>query len=426
MEDLFLISRRNFLKKISLITGSAAAITSMPWLKVFNESVYAKSANDRVRLGFIGIGDRGSALLKNVQAFADLLNVEIAAICDNYEPNYQRAIELTKGRAKAFYDYRDLIQIKDIDGVIIATPLHEHIDMTVDALNAGIHVFCEKAMARTLNDTKKMYDEHIRTKRILQIGHQRVFSPVYLDAIEKIRKGGIGRVTHMRAYWHRNGDWKRPVPEDKPELERKINWRLYDDYSAGLYTELMSHQLQVANWVKDSFPTSVISKGNLIYWKNNREVYDHISCIFTYPDESQFLYDSINTNRHYGCEEQILGDKGTMELEVNKVYSETPPAPPAILQLINDIEKDIFDIIPIGGASWVPETAVNYKGEYITDNYKMDETKLQLEAFVRYIRMGQAPEELTIQGYYSSIWSLLAEQAAKTNTEVFLEDKYRV
>ncbi len=426
MEDLFLISRRNFLKKISLVAGSTAALASMPWLEIFNENIYAKGTNDKVRLGFIGIGDRGSALLKNVQAFEKLLNVEIAAVCDNYEPNYKRAIEFTSGNAKSFYDYRMLLDMKDIDGVIIATPLHEHAHITIDALNSGKHVFCEKAMARTLDDTKKMFDEHIRTKRILQIGHQRVFSPVYLDAMEKIKKGEIGKVTHMRAYWHRNGDWRRPVPKEKPELDKKINWRLYNECSGGLYTELMSHQLQVANWVKNSFPTSVISKGNLIYWKNNREVYDHISCIFTYPDESQFLYDSINTNRHYGCEEQILGTKGTMELELNKVYSEKPPSPPAILQLINDIEKDIFDVIPIGGASWVPETAVEYKGEYITDNYKMDETKLQLEAFVRYIRNGSSPEELTIQGYYSSVWSLLAEISAKTNSQVFLEEKYRV
>lgn len=426
MEDVFYIKRREFLKKLSFATGSTIALASMPWLKVLGESGSVKSANDKVRLGFIGVGDRGSALLKNVQAFAEFLNVEIAAVCDNYEPNYQRAIQFTGGKAKAFYDYRDLIGMKDLDGVIIATPLHEHAHITIDALDAGLHVFCEKAMARTLDDTKKMYDEYLRTKRILQIGHQRVFSPVYLNAIEKIRKGELGQITHMRGYWHRHGDWRRPVPEGRPELDRVINWRLYDEYSAGLYTELLSHQLQVANWVKDAFPTSVSSTGGLIFYKQNREVYDHISCVFTFPDDSQFIYDSINSNKHYGCEEQIMGSKGTMELEINKVYSETPPAPPAILQLIHDIEKDVFDTIPIGGASWVPETAVKDKGEYITDNYKMDETKLQLEAFVRYIREGKAPEELPIQGYYSSIWSLLGEQAAKTRQIITLDDKYRV
>lgn len=426
MEDLLKLNRREFLKKISVITGSTAALASMPWLKIFNNDVYAKSANDKVRLGFIGIGDRGSVLLKNVQAFESLLNVEIAAICENYEPNYQRAIQYTTGKAKPFYDYRKLLEMKDLDGIVIATPLAEHCHITVDALNAGFHVFCEKAMARTLDDTKKMYDEHIRTKRILQLGHQRIFNPIYLSAIEKIRKGEIGQITHMRAYWHRHGDWRRAVPKGKPELDRVINWRLYDDLSAGLFTELLSHQMQVANWVKDSFPTSVVANGSLIYYTKNREVHDHISCLYYYPDGTQFMYDSINSNKYYGCEEQILGSKGTMELELNKVYSETPPSPPAILQLVNDMEKGIFNTIPIGGASWVPETAVKYKGEYITDNYKMDETKLQLEAFTRYIREGKAPEELPIQGYYSSVWSLLAEQAAKTQQRVTLDEKYRI
>lgn len=424
MDDLFEINRRTFLKRISLVAGTSIALTSMPWLKIFKDDVYAKGPNDKVRIGFIGIGDRGRALLMNVQAFAELLNVEIAAICDNYEPNYERAIKLTNGKAKPFKDYRQLLEMKNLDAVIVATPLTQHAKIVIDALNTGLHVFCEKSMARNLDDSKQMYDEHLKTKRILQIGHQRVFSPVYLEAIDKIHRGEIGQVTHMRGYWHRNSDWRRPVPAGRPDLDRVINWRLYDDLSAGLFTELLSHQLQVACWIKKSFPTSVIANGGLIYWTKNREVYDHISCIYTFQDDSQFIYDSVNSNKHYGCEEQILGSKGTMELEINKIYSENPPPPPGILQLINDIEKEVVNTIPIGGASWVPETAANTKGGYISDNYKMDETKLQLEAFVRFIRNGEAPEELPVQGYYSTVWSLLAEQAAKTKERVMLDKKY--
>jgi len=424
MDDLFEINRRTFLKRISLVAGTSIALTSMPWLKIFKDDVYANGPNDKVRIGFIGIGDRGRALLMNVQAFAELLNVEIAAICDNYEPNYERAIKLTNGKAKPFKDYRQLLEMKNLDAVVVATPLTQHAKIVIDALNTGLHVFCEKSMARNLDDSKQMYDEHLKTKRILQIGHQRVFSPVYLEAIDKIHRGEIGQVTHMRGYWHRNSDWRRPVPAGRPDLDRVINWRLYDDLSAGLFTELLSHQLQVACWIKKSFPTSVIANGGLIYWTKNREVYDHISCIYTFQDDSQFIYDSVNSNKHYGCEEQILGSKGTMELEINKIYSENPPPPPGILQLINDIEKEVVNTIPIGGASWVPETAANTKGGYISDNYKMDETKLQLEAFVRFIRNGEAPEELPVQGYYSTVWSLLAEQAAKTKERVMLDKKY--
>jgi predicted dehydrogenase len=426
MEDLQTINRRDFLKRISFFTGAAIAASSMPWLKIFNNNVYAKGPNNRVRLGFIGIGDRGKALLMNVQSFAVQLNVEIAAICDNYPPNYDRAVKLTEGKAKGFTDYRELLAMKDLDAVVVATPLTEHAHIVIDALKAGLHVFCEKSMARTLDDSKKMYDAHIEAKRILQIGHQRLFSPVYINAIEKIRREEIGQVTHMRGYWHRHGDWRRPVPAGRPDLDRVINWRLYDDLSAGLFTELLSHQLQVACWVKDSFPASVTAHGGLIYWKKNREVYDHISCIYAFNDDSQFVYDSINTNKHYGVEEQILGTKGAMELEINKLYPEDPPPPPGILQLIQDIEKGVFDAVPIGGASWIPETAAKAKGSYISDNYKMDETKLQLEAFVRFIRNGSAPEELTLQGYYTTQWALLGEQAAKTKERMKLDDKYRI
>jgi len=421
---LFEINRREFLKKISIAAGTTFALSSMPWLNILGEDMIAKSANDRVRLGFIGIGDRGSALLKNVQAFERILNVEIAAICDDYEPNYQRAKKFTNGKAKAFYDYRELLAIKDIDGVVIATPLHEHARITIDSLKAGKHVFCEKAMARTLDDTKLMYDTHLNTNRILQIGHQRMFSPVYIEALKKIHQGAIGQISQIRANWHRAMNWRRPLP--KPELERKINWRLYEEYSAGLFTELLSHQIQVANWINKTTPVSVVCNGSINYWKDGREVYDNIACIFDYADGSNFVYDSQNCNKHYGCEEQVLGSKGTMELEINKYYSAEPPAPPAILHLINDIEKDIFDVIPIGGASWVPETAVKYHGEYITNNYKMDETKLQLEAFTRFIREGSAPEELTLEGYNATVWSLLAEKAAKTRERITLDEKYRI
>ncbi len=423
MNDLFLVNRREFIKKVSMISGSAVALASMPWLKILAEG-NTKSPSDKVRLALIGMGDRGKLLTQHIESFASIINAELVAICDDYLPNLKAGIELTKGKAKTFTDYRKLLDEKNIDAVIISTPLHEHARMTIESFNSGRHVFCEKAMARTMDDTKLMYDTHLSSGKILQIGHQRMFSPVYLDAVKKIHSGDIGKVTQIRAYWHRNNDWRRPVPS--PELERKINWRHYEEYSAGLLTELASHQIQVANWIMKVPPESVMGTGSINFWKDGREVYDNIAMIFSYPDGTQFIYDSVISNKHYGCEEQIMGNKGTMELEVNKYYSETIPQAPAIVQLINDIEKDVFDNIPIGGASWVPETAVQYKGNYISENYKMDEVKLQLEAFVKYIRKGKAPESLPIEGYNSSIWTLLAEQAIKTGQKLTLPDKYKV
>lgn len=115
-----------------------------------------------------------------------------------------------------------------------------------------------------------------------------------------------------------------------------------------------------------------------------------------------------------------------MTLESNKVYSENPPPPPAIRTLIHKIESNLFETIPIGGATWIPATAVEEGGEYISPDYEMNETILYLEAFIDFIRQGKAPEKLTLEGYHASVWSLLAEQAAKSGNETFLPKKYLV
>lgn len=411
-------SRRDFIKK-GLLTSSA--LMAYPWLKAMaNPSTVGKSASDKVRVAVIGVGSRGSGLLHNLLAIKDSHNIEIIAVCDNYEPHFQRAGKLAGSNAKAFYDYRNVLDMPDLDAVIIATPLHQHAHIAIDAMLAGKQVFCEKAMARHLDNVKQMADTHYQTGKILQIGHQRMFDPKYIKAIQYVKENRIGQVTQIRAYWHRNNDWRRPVPKDKPELERKINWRLYQEYSLGLMTELASHQIQVANWVKDMQPVSVMGAGSINYWKDGREVYDNVALIYSYADGTQFIYDSMTSNRFYGLEEQILGDKGTLELETNIMFSENPPKPAGILQLINDIEHGIFDNIPIGGASWVPETAMKYKGEYISDEFELNETRLQLEAFVDTIRKGKPIPGLFEQGYQASVWALLGQEAMESGQKVFL------
>ncbi|MCD4736143.1 MAG: Gfo/Idh/MocA family oxidoreductase, partial [Bacteroidales bacterium] len=198
------ISRRDFVVKA---LAGGVLVMAYPWLNALGENS-ASDYSQKVRVGVIGVGSRGVLLLHYLNELSKEINIEVVAVCDNYEPHYQRAILNTTGKAKAFYDYRKLLDIKEIDAVVIATPLHEHAHITIDALNAGKHVFCEKAMARTLEDVKRMADTHYSTAKVLQIGHQRMFDPRYLKAIELINAGEIGRITQMRAYWHRNNDWR--------------------------------------------------------------------------------------------------------------------------------------------------------------------------------------------------------------------------
>jgi len=402
-------SRREFLREASLFAGGSALMSSVSWMKAFaGENGRNIAPSDRVRIGMVGVGSRGRALLLNLHAVE---NVNIVAVCDDYEPNYQQAIELTGGKAKAFYDYRKMLDLHDMDAVVVATPLHEHAHIVINFLKAGYHVFCEKSMARTMGDCKLMADAQRETGKILQIGHQRLFNPVYLAALERIQAGEIGQIVQIRAYWHRNNNWRRAVKD--PALEHKLNWRLYNEYSGGLMTELAAHQLQVANWFLDKTPTRVMGSGGIVFWKDGREVYDHVALVYDYDDGIKCTYDAMIANAHYGLEEQIQGNKGTIEPEINRIFSETPPVAPGIRQLIHSIEKGIWDAIPIGGATWVPETAVPYRGELIAPRNTKD-TYLQMVGFVKAVKNGIPYKNLLREGYHASIAALLGLEAIDT------------
>jgi len=128
------------------------------------------------------------------------------------------------------------------------------------------------------------------------------------------------------------------------------------------------------------------------------------------------IYDSIASNRHYGLEEQIMGPKGTMELENNRMWDEFPPPAPGFLQLINNLEHKFFDAVPIGGASWVPETAVNADGRTISDEVMEDDgTRMSLEAFVANVRDNRVDLELTRQGLYATVAVLMGFNSIMEN-----------
>ncbi|TVQ65568.1 MAG: gfo/Idh/MocA family oxidoreductase [Balneolaceae bacterium] len=423
------MNRRNFLELTASLAGTTLLTTTMPWFSVFNQPAsFGKGAGDRVRIGVIGVGSRGRALYWNLRELQQHMNIEIVAVCDNYLPHYERAIDLTGGEAEAFLDYREMIENVELDGVVIATPLHEHAQQTIDCLQAGIHVFCEKAMARTLDEVKAMYDAWKESGKVMLIGHQRLFNPVYLESMQRIQRGDIGPVTMMRGWWHRNTDWVfyRDTDGRGTPLDRQRNWRFYDDYSAGMISELGSHHFQVANWVLGSQPLSVMGSGSINHFKDGREVWDNFSLVFKYPEDIHFSYDCITSNKHNGMQVQVLGNDGTIELESNMQYEEFPADPPAVQSLIRDIEEGANETIPIGGATWIPDAPIRLGGRYISPDYELNDTLLYMEGFINFIREGTAPEKLTLEGYNASTWTLLAEEATKTGRDVTLPEKYRV
>ena len=315
------VNRREFVKTGMAVAGAAAAV--LPRLQGAPVPQAPGTApNSKVGYGFIGPGSRGQSLLRHLSKIDKGRPV---AICDIYRPNLDKGAETVGGNPEKYYDYRELLARKDVDAVYIAVPLFKHFEIVKAALEAGKHVFCEKSLVFTpeeVHQLRALAAQH--PKQVIQVGLQRRYSQVYAVAQQMIEKGMLGRLTHVQAQWHRNGDWRRPL-KDK-SLEEQVNWRMYKQYSGGLAAELMSHQLDVADRMFGKQPVSVVGVGGIDYWKDGRTTYDNIQLFFTYSGGEKFIYHSITTNAHMpfrGLEgvrevgEVIMGDAGTIEISLD-------------------------------------------------------------------------------------------------------------
>lgn len=425
------LSRRDFFKNIGMIGGGGLLLSSFPWLQSCSADDKKRVAKEKVRIGFIGTGSRGQYHLNNMK---EIPNADVVALCDNYEPNLKAASAIFP-KAKTFDDYRRVLEMPEVQAVMIAVPLYEHARLTIDALQAGKHVFCEKSMATTPQGCLDMYNAFKQSGKVMFIGQQRLYDPKYIRAMEMIHSGVIGEIGAVRAYWFRNNDWRRPVPS--PDLERKINWRLYKEYSGGLMTELATHQLQVGNWALKMIPETVMGAGDIVYWKDGREVYDNVSLIYRYPNGVKMNYESVISNKFYGLEEELLGSKGTMEPEKGKYYFEEVKPAPGIQQLINQIEHKVFDNVSFAGPSWVPETASVNKGEMIMDHVTThsgessvgavgDGSMELVTAFCEAAITGKPAPNLVEEAYYSSVLALLGLQAMEEERVIYFPDEYKI
>jgi len=309
------LGRRTFLK----------ALAGTPALGLLGAAAVMKGPvpGGPVRLGLIGAGGQGRALLNNVDpAFG-----EVRALCDINPAQLERADEILVKRqlpnARHYVEWRDMLEREDLEAVLIALPLWQHADVTVGCLEAGKHVLCEKMMAWDVDGCERMVLASARADRVLEIGYQRRYNGVYQAAYEGVVATGLlGDVHHVRMVWHRNGNWRRkgdpPSPDYDPSAwgyptyEHLLNWRLYWKYSQGLFAELASHQLNAANWFLGAAPLAVSATGGVHRYNDGREVPDHIYAIWEYPDGRTATYSSVESNALENRYEVFFGTKATL------------------------------------------------------------------------------------------------------------------
>lgn len=311
------LGRRNFLKVVAGVPALAGLGTAA--------AMKGPLHGGPVRVGFIGVGGEGRVLLAQVDpAFA-----EVRAMADINPTQLQRADEvLAKNKqppARHYEEWRDMLQKEDLEAVIIAVPLWAHADVTVGCLEAGKHVLCEKMMAWDEVGCERMLQAAAKSGRLLEIGYQRNYNPMYEAALDGVvRAGTLGDIYFARLVWHRNGNWRRqgqpptpdfdPSPWGYPSFEHLLNWRLYWKYSKGLFAELASHQVNICNQVFGSEPESVSAAGGVHRFKDGREAYDHVYATFEYPNGRTAVFSSIESNSFDDYYEMYAGTKGTLIL----------------------------------------------------------------------------------------------------------------
>jgi predicted dehydrogenase len=316
-------TRRGFLKQAALGT---AAFLAYPHATVLG-------ANDRVRVGMIGVGNRGQDLLEEV---LEVPNIQLVAMADIYGRRRDEARKQVRG-IQAFDDHRRLLDIKDIDAVIVASPLHAHARHFLDTLSAGKDLYSEKTMTWSIPEADQCLAAATQSGRIVQIGLQWESSGALRDARKWIKDGFVGKVTQVESWMSRNtrhgeGQWVRPVPSDctaqnvnwsaflngRPDRPfdpyRLINWRLFWEFSGGNVTENMVHQIA---WIMTALdlplPTSAFMSGGVFSEKDGREVPDTIAVTLDFPDDLVVTWQSTFSNKHFGLGEHILGSDGTIE-----------------------------------------------------------------------------------------------------------------
>ena len=307
------MNRRSFLGR-----STAFALTGLALPR------YSFSDDPPVKVAVVGTGGRGTDLVRKLSTIE---RAHIVAVCDDYEPHLVRGGEAAGPQAKRYLNYDNMLTSEDIQAVVVAVPLHLHFKMCQSAIQAGCDVFCEKTMCYSIEEARQLANLVHDHGTVFQVGLQRRASAIYRQARAMIQTGMLGNILSIKSQWHRNGDWRRPVPVGKDHadwqrLEHKLNWRLYWATSQGLMTELGAHQLDVANWMLDAQPSSVTASGGTDYWKDGREVFDNVYCIYDYAmqDENgedyvtRVTYSSIQSNAFEGASELIMGTKGTLLL----------------------------------------------------------------------------------------------------------------
>ncbi len=400
-------TRREFASTLSRMgLATAGALASV-------ESATGYAANDAIRVACLGTGGRCRTLM---QSLVKIPGIQIVGVSDIYDAHLEKGKQLADPRAVATRHYRELLDRKDVDAVLIGSPDHWHVPMTIDACNAGKDVYVEKPLTHDRSEGAAVIDAQNRNSRIVQVGMQQRSMPHIRKARERLKEGAVGRVIKVHMTWNRGGAkrfqrvplgidpkqvlWKDFLGKapDRPFDEFQLrNWRWFWDFGGGLLTDLMVHWIDVAHWLLDlDHPLKATTIGDHIAGEGVWETPDTIQCLLEYPGRIQAHFEGTFSNARLGAMICFEGTDGTLY-----------------------IDRGRYEIDPEHGKgkpeSWILGSNPR-KGQDFYD--KPDGELLHLTNWVESIRSRKPPEAPAEAGVAAAGAAQLGNAAYRTNRVV--------
>lgn len=352
-------NRRKFLQKAAVATTLIAGVSGKTWAKpntklLENYAPIITSPNDVIRIGLIGCGIIGHF---DTDAALKVPGIELAAVCDLYDDRLVRAKEVWGAQIFTTRDYREILQRKDIDAVLICTPDHWHDRISIDALNAGKHVYCEKPMVHHIEEGAAVIAAAKKSGKVFQVGSQRASSSGIHKAREWYESGVIGEINYVEAgmdrcdslgAWNytmpfdidpKTIDWDRflgDAPRRSFDAVRFFRWRNFKDYGTGVAGDLFVHLLTGLHVITSSLgPNKIYATGDLNFWKDGRDSLDLVNALMEYPKTDKHSSFTFMTRVNLangaggGGTTKIVGSDGMIELGWNDVSLKTLKRPTA-------------------------------------------------------------------------------------------------
>jgi predicted dehydrogenase len=426
-------TRREFLQKTAVIAASGAALGS-------SALSYARiiGANDRIRLGHIGVGVRGRELQGMAAELKTSKNVEMAAVCDLWTVNLERSVADCQkyfGRAPRSYRHaEEIVADRDVDAIIISTPEHAHSLQLKMVAESGKDAYCEKPMGNVLAEAQAARDAVVsRENLVVQIGTQHRSEPYGVKVRDMIREGVLGEVTKYEVAWNYHGPRWRGRPEVKQIREQDTDWRawlmnkpyrpfdpqlyfeyrLYTEFSSGIPDQWMSHGIDLCHFFLDeTHPVSVVAHGGVFAWHDGRENPDTFQALLTYPKGFLVSYATSFGNDAPGYT-RIMGKKATFfnsggegsprwALVQEKGNHEQQP----------DIDKDrLRQQIMLPGDTKLPPMAIP------------DEDLSHITNWFDCLRSRKEPNATVRDGFNHSVACIMAERAYQTGKKLYWDPK---